>query len=112
MPQGHRRFIEQIESTANIRDYVQRFLLEDDITAIYNLAVSKVASFRDIHIQIVARYIVGPSRRPLRSLSDGMNLAIASSNRSSRIGLFGTGGTDLMPFLKQNRDETRQSVLL
>jgi indoleamine 2,3-dioxygenase len=99
MPQGHRRFIEQIESTANIRDYVQGFLLEDDITAIYNLAVSKVASF-------------GPSRRPLRSLSHGMNLAIASSNRSSRIGLFGTGGTDLMPFLKQNRDETRQSVLL
>lgn len=112
MPRGHRLFIEQIESTSNVRDYVQRFSKEDDITAIYNLAVSKLASFRDIHIRMVARYIIGPSRKPLQSLSDGMNLAISSSNRSSVAGLSGTGGTELMPFLKQCRDETKVTIVL
>ena len=112
MPRGHRIFIEKIESIANIRDYVQQFSIDDEVRAMYNLAVVKLASFRDIHIQIVARYIIGPSRKPLQSLSDGMNLAVASSNRSSAVGLSGTGGTELMPFLKQSRDETRGTVLL
>lgn len=111
MPPGHRLFLEKIESVANIRDYIQRFPIEDDIAAIYNLAVSKLASFRDIHIQIAARYIIGPSRKPLPAFRDGINLAVASSNRSSIAGLSGTGGTDLMPFLKQSRDETKKTVL-
>lgn len=112
MPPGHRRFLEHIESVANIRDYIQRFPKDDEITAIYNLAVSKLAAFRDIHIQIAARYIIGPSRKPLPALRECINLATASSNRSSMAGLSGTGGTDLMPFLKQSRDETKNTVLI
>lgn len=112
MPPGHRLFIEEIESLSNIRSYVQQFPVDDDVTAIYNRAVASLASFRDIHIQIACRYIIGPSRKPLQSLSDGMNLAVASSNRSSAAGLSGTGGTQLMPFLKQSRDETRGTRLL
>lgn len=111
MPRGHRLFIEQVESESNIRDYVQQFSMEEDIMTAYNTAVSKLAAFRDIHIQIVARYIIAPSRKPLQSLSDGVNIATASSNRSSMTGLSGTGGTELMPFLKQSRDETRETTL-
>ena len=112
MPRGHRLFIEQIESDANIREYIQQFSTEQDITTAYNIAVSRLAAFRDIHIQIVARYIIGPSRKPLQSLNDSMNIATVLSNRSSMTGLSGTGGTNLMPFLKQSRDETREAVLL
>ncbi|KIN00586.1 hypothetical protein OIDMADRAFT_146019 [Oidiodendron maius Zn] len=111
MPRGHRLFIEQVESESNIRDYVQQFSVEEDIMTAYNTAVSRLAAFRDIHIQIVARYIIAPSRKPLQSLSDGVNIATVSSNRSSMTGLSGTGGTELMPFLKQSRDETRETTL-
>jgi indoleamine 2,3-dioxygenase len=110
MPRGHRLFIEQIESDANIRNYVEH-LSAEEITTAYNMAVSRLTAFRDIHIQIVARYIIGPSRQPLQRINDGMNIAVASSNRSSMVGLSGTGGTELMPFLKQSRDETREAGL-
>lgn len=112
MPPGHRLFVEKIEALSNIRIYVRRFSTNDDITAVYNLAVAKLALFRDIHIQIACRYIIGPSRKPLQNLSDGMNLAVASSKGTSAIGLSGTGGTQLMPFLKQSRDETSEAKLL
>lgn len=112
MPIGHRRFLEQIESTANIREYAKRFSTEDEVAVAYNIAVSSLAAFRDIHIRIVARYIIGPSRKPLRNLSGGNNIAIASSNKTSKDGLSGTGGTELMPFLKQSRDETKETALL
>jgi indoleamine 2,3-dioxygenase len=111
MPRGHRWFLEHIESIANIRDYVQGFSTEDEITAAYNLAVASLASFRDIHIRIVTRYIIGPSRKPLETRNGGVNLATASSNRGSTVALSGTGGTQLMPFLKQSRDETKETVL-
>lgn len=111
MPRGHRHFLEYIESTANIRNYVQRFPTNDEIAAAYNLAVSSLAAFRDIHIRIVTRYIIGPSRKPLNNLNGGMNLATASTNSGSMVELSGTGGTQLMPFLKQSRDETKETVL-
>lgn len=112
MPGGHRRFIERIESIANIRDYTKRFRAEDEVTIAYNLAVSSLTAFRDIHIRIVTRYIIGPSREPLQNLSGRNNIAFASSNNASKVGLAGTGGTELMPFLKQSRDETKETALL
>jgi indoleamine 2,3-dioxygenase len=111
MPGGHRLFLEYMESIANIRDYVQRFSADDGITTAYNLAVSRLTSFRDIHIQIVARYIISPSRKPLQDLIHGINIATASTNKASKTGLSGTGGTELMPFLKQSRNETKGALL-
>jgi indoleamine 2,3-dioxygenase len=81
------------------------------VTAAYNLAVARLAAFRDIHIQIVTRYIILPSRKAPATQSGGLNLAVASTMRKSGEGLSGTGGTELMPFLKQSRDETRGATL-
>src|ERR1700722_14226851 len=97
MPGGHRLFLEYMESIANIRDYVQRFSADERITTAYNLAASRLTSFGDIHIQIVARYIISPSRNPLQDLIHGINIATASTNKTSKTGLSGTGGTELMP---------------
>jgi indoleamine 2,3-dioxygenase len=93
MPSCHRRFLEHIDSIANIREYAMNSASSDEVTASYNLAVTRLSAFRDIHIQIVTRYIINPS------------------NRSSTRGLSGTGGTELVPFLKQIRNETRDSAL-
>jgi len=113
MPGGHRRFLQKIESVANIREYAQTSASGDEITAAYNLAVARVGVLRDIHIRIVTRYIIGPSRKPSQAANNGVgvNLAIASTNRKSVEGLPGTGGTELMPFLKQSRDETKETAL-
>jgi indoleamine 2,3-dioxygenase len=113
MPGPHRRFLEKIESVANIRDYVQKSASPAVLTAAYNLAVARLVSFRDIHLQIVARYIIGPSRRA--SLSQiswkEKDIATISSKSCSKDALPGTGGTALLPFLKQSRDETRVTNL-
>lgn len=93
MPAKHRYFLQHVESLANIREYVANTAASEELTASYNLAVAKLASFRDVHLQIVARYIIAPSKRV------------------STIGLAGTGGTELMPFLKQSRNETRDTTI-
>lgn len=75
----------------------------------YNLAVQRLREFRDVHIQIVTKYIIIPSRRIPSSQGGGLNLAVVSTNDKSK--LKGTGGTDLVPFLKQSRDETRDATI-
>lgn len=111
MPAGHRHFLEHIETVANIREYVQKSASGEEVAAAYNLAVSRLGSLRDIHLRIVARYIIGPSRKPTNAATAGLNLAVASTKQKSLEGLPGTGGTELMPFLKQVRDETKDTAL-
>ncbi|KAK4236846.1 hypothetical protein C8A03DRAFT_16544 [Achaetomium macrosporum] len=86
----------------------------------FQTATKALAEFRNKHLQLVTRYIIVPSRQP--SGNRGVNLATVSSKlRSSsemegrhgtaeaRGELTGTGGTALLPFLKQSRDETFQA---
>lgn len=106
---------------------------EKELQGAFTDATRALAGFRNKHLQIVARYIVIPSRQPVPegmerrgvSLGDGevgegkegqvVNLATASSGLSMQRNddkkeegpeLTGTGGTALLPFLKQTRDET------
>ncbi|KAK4154907.1 Indoleamine 2,3-dioxygenase [Chaetomidium leptoderma] len=86
----------------------------------FQTATRALAEFRNMHLQMVARYIIIPSRQA--NGTRGMNLATASSrlngSSSTEKGqaapaspgeLTGTGGTALLPFLKQSRDETFQA---
>jgi len=109
MPGPHREFLKHVESISNIRKYVEKCLVLEVVEA-YNMAVNELRKFRDIHIQIVTRYIMIPSRKFASTGNSGLNLAIASSNASAK-GLQGTGGTMLLPFLRQGRDETKNTVL-
>lgn len=111
MPGSHRQFLQHIKAVTNIRDYVKTSACTNDLTAAYNLAVARLAAFRNIHIQIVTRYIILPSRKAPATQSIGLNLAVASTLKKSSEGLSGTGGTELMPFLKQSRDETKETAL-
>jgi indoleamine 2,3-dioxygenase len=110
MPGSHRSFLQHIESVANIRDYVKASACTE-VTAAYNLAVARLTAFRDVHIQIVTRYIIIPSRKSSPAQSGGLNIAVASTNKKSSDGLSGTGGTELLPFLKQSRDETKETAV-
>jgi indoleamine 2,3-dioxygenase len=71
---------------------------------------------RDKHIQIVSRYIILQSRGARAASQPGepskpavKNLATAAPKDNKK--LRGTGGTALIPFLKQARDETGEPAI-
>ena len=122
MPEKHGEFLLHMASTAKVRDFVSSPEASKLIRNAYDEAVSALVEFRNTHIQIVARYIVQPSRSPPAAYitqRTGENLATASSLYKSHTpideaepqGLQGTGGTLLMPFLKVTRDETCQAAV-
>lgn len=120
MPGPHRRFLEDVTMVANIRDFVESNRNNKELTIAYDACLAMLRAFRDVHINIVSRYIIIKSResrsrsRSHSPLQTRRKVDIATSSRqnandtSNRKKLKGTGGTALIPFLKQARDETSE----
>ncbi|KAK9241176.1 Indoleamine 2,3-dioxygenase [Lipomyces kononenkoae] len=125
MPGPHRRFLEQLEVCANIREYVREHRSSNSaLTLAYDACLAMLRSFRDKHIQIVSRYIILQAKKPTSTTGsaqplhppppsqeslgafatkrDGLAAVVVTDKKKAR----GTGGTALLPFLKQARDET------
>ncbi|KAI1641749.1 Indoleamine 2,3-dioxygenase [Daldinia loculata] len=114
MPGPHARFLNDVGAVANIREFVESRAASDrPLSIAYDACLAMLRAFRDIHIAIVTRYIVLPSRenrarsrsRSPEAIRNRLNLATASKNEKHKK-VKGTGGTALIPFLKQARDET------
>lgn len=121
MPGPHRRFLENLSQATNVREYAMRHDPGSPVRDAYNTLVLSLASFRDKHIQLVSRYIVMASSAKM-DLHSVQSRGLAASTMAetaqaqatgsdvkekNRVALVGTGGTDLMPFLKKTRDTTR-----
>lgn len=110
MPGPHRRFLAKIDLMANIRAFALAtgsHPRQEELRLAFQSAVQALSDLRGTHMQMVARYIIVPSRQA--SMPGRLNLAVASpTNRR----LTGTGGTDLIPFLKQTRAETDRAGAL
>lgn len=83
----------------------------------YNTAVMALGSFRDKHVQIVTRYIIlasklpPPANTPVRiNLASTTQTLMKDSTEKVSTGFSGTGGTDLIPFLRQTRDDTKATA--
>lgn len=123
MPGPHRRFLEHVSRVAELRDYVERRKTDRALCIAYDACLAMLRSLRDKHIQMVSRYIIVRSRAHSRSLSPRaapptrLNLAnahqepVRSDGRRGSKSLRGTGGTALIPFLKQARDETGEPAI-
>ncbi|KAL1297282.1 hypothetical protein AAFC00_004837 [Neodothiora populina] len=128
MPGPHARFLEQVSSIANIREFVTRNRHDRGLATAYDACLAMLRAFRDKHIQMVSRYIIVKSRESARSSSppsassqttmprrEKINIATvktdSNDNASTRKNLRGTGGTALIPFLKQARDETGEPAI-
>ena len=86
MPKNHRDFLEALEPYAHtIRNFVRQ-QNDEQLTLAYDACLAMIKAFRDKHIQIVTRFIV--------------------LQKANKVSEKGTGGTSLLPFLKQCRDET------
>jgi indoleamine 2,3-dioxygenase len=119
MPGPHRKFLANACLKSRIKDFVlststatspspkQRRLQQA-----YQDATRAFGDFRTGHMQMVTRYIIVPSRKTAPS-SSGTNLATVSlqSSKGAAAELTGTGGTELIPFLKMTRDETYRAGL-
>eukprot|EP01135_Chromosphaera_perkinsii_P003150 Nk52_evm39s236 gene=Nk52_evmTU39s236 len=96
MPLVHRNFLKALEGGPCIRDYIVSLADKEALLNAFNEGVEGLEKFRSKHIQMVTRYIMIPAQKNKckGSLSDR-----------------GTGGTDLMPFLKQARNETSEKKI-
>jgi len=114
MPGRHAAFLEYMESITNIRAVVLAHADNAPLRTAYDASLAMLRAFRDSHIQLVSRYIIVPSRAPSTSPnragpSKRLNLAHPSASPGRK--LRGTGGTALIPFLKQARDETGEPAI-
>lgn len=107
MPRSHREFLEHFSTISNVRQYALSLDADSTFRKAYDDAVDALTAFRDTHIKIVARYIITPSKLTPAIDNSVQNLATASSVQATDENLKGTGGTDLIQFLKQTREETR-----
>jgi indoleamine 2,3-dioxygenase len=117
MPGPHRRFLEHVGMVANIRDFVSAHPHDQALCAAYDGCLASLTAFRQKHLNIVTRYVVLRSReRPTWVRSDAVqkrkNIAASSTNnKEGKDKLKGTGGTALVSFLKQARDETSEPAV-
>ncbi|RFU72605.1 indoleamine 2,3-dioxygenase pyrrole 2,3-dioxygenase [Trichoderma arundinaceum] len=107
MPGPHAKFLVHAARLGSIRELALVTPVREEqhlLRAAYTAATDALTQFRNKHIQIVTRYIILPSKQPW-SGPTRQNLASSSTEKKGE-GLTGTGGTQLLPFLKQSRDET------
>ena len=117
MPRHHRKFLHHLSSTPRpLRELVIN--AEDPmLLEAYNGALKALKEFRDAHMKVVAMYIIGPSRRPAPSpggetrANVGPDYRVEPEGEEGGARLKGTGGTDLVRFLKDIRDRTAAAIL-
>ncbi|KAL2759898.1 hypothetical protein ACRALDRAFT_1038940 [Sodiomyces alcalophilus JCM 7366] len=116
MPGPHRRFLEHVTRLGSIRGLSMlphKTPEQEKLREAYQGAIHALTEFRNKHLQIVARYIVLPSKRANeggKRINGKVDLASPSELFRDSQQLTGTGGTSLLPFLKQTRDETSQAA--
>lgn len=128
MPGPHRRFLEDVASVANIREYVESRPGNRALCVAYDASLAMLRALRDKHIQMVTRYIIIKSREAKKAAGTANTTSATSqappsppaepapvrADRKVKTGnnkLRGTGGTALLPFLKQARDETGEPAI-
>ncbi|XP_017283581.1 indoleamine 2,3-dioxygenase 2 [Kryptolebias marmoratus] len=104
MPPAHRQLIETLSVCPSLRDFIITSS-SSDLCQAYNSCVSALVDLRSYHLNAVAKYIIVPGNRarsmgcPLRGVGSMLNTT-------------GTGGSNLMVFLKSVRNTTQEALIL
>ncbi|KAK5135883.1 hypothetical protein LTR08_004532 [Meristemomyces frigidus] len=135
MPGPHARFLEAVGRVANIRAFVAQYKHDRALTVAFDACLAMLSAFRDKHIQMVSRYIIikagEAAKTKAKAAAAGekdQHYTFPSTERDlpvrarsvaggrpeqekERKNLRGTGGTALIPFLRQARDETGEPAV-
>lgn len=115
MPRHHRAFLRHLSSlppALHVRSVAHSAAAaHPDLLTAYNGAVYALKEFRDAHMRIVALYIVGPAAREQRRAHDDQKGRWLGDDDAEATALKGTGGTELVRFLKGVRDRTANAVI-
>lgn len=98
MIRQHRLFLQELEATAHLRDYV-RCSGDRKLILAFNNTIEALVNLRNEHIKLVTLYIV---LQKGKATAEGGQASLQSK---------GTGGTGFMQFLKTVRDNTRLAKL-
>lgn len=109
MPGPHRTFLADVERVVNIRAFVSKALPDDILHAAYESCLVALARFRQIHMRIVARYVVVMANSRL-GVAELAGTDTDTTKPVSIAGSRGTGGTKPIEFLKFVRDDVLRSV--
>ena len=90
MPKDYREYILKVEAMA-----LKSLIGNEKEKYLFNECIDAMKRFRDEHLRIVSSYIIVPG----------------NSVKNEEGVVRGTGGTDLLPFLKQMRDETKDASI-
>jgi len=97
MPRHHRAFLQHLASSHSLRDFIHSNTDNQALVLAYDTAVDALKKFRDGHIRIATLYIVNQAKATVSSSGPGP--------------IRGTGGTALVPFLKEARDNTLKTMV-
>jgi len=111
MSRHHRNFLHHL--SINPRPLRSLVLTAGDpaLLEAYNAAVMSLKEFRDAHMIIVALYIVGPAKRVRASIEKMEAKRKETVSDAANALLKGTGGTNLVRFLKSVRDQTAGALI-
>ncbi|UKZ78667.1 hypothetical protein TrVFT333_006413 [Trichoderma virens FT-333] len=115
MPGPHRRFLEDVGKATNIRSFVESRRSDHALCNAYDSCLEMLCKLRDKHLQVVSRYIIVESRKSMMTDNPAGDTALPPAlinpDAESSKDAIGTGGTSLIPFLKQARNETTEPVI-
>ncbi|KAM7110652.1 indoleamine 2,3-dioxygenase 1 [Molossus nigricans] len=103
MPPAHQKFLHSLESAPSVREFVLS-QKDDNLCESYNKCVNAMVSLRNYHLQIVTIYIVIPARQQTKNTQPSEEPPEEENK--------GTGGTDVMKFLKTVRGTTEKALMM
>ena len=106
MPGAHRDFLAEVSRLPSLREYVDAHLSDSELANAYDECIGKLRAWRGKHIALVAKYIVQPAREAARAARVDKIEINGHSEGDKEWELQGTGGSALIPLLRQARDDT------
>ena len=104
MSRHHRNFLRHLSANPRPLRTLVKTAGDSALLEAYNAAVQSLKVFRDAHMIIVTLYIVLPAKRARAG-------ALTTDKEQRKTTLQGTGGTDLVMFLKGVRDKTADALI-
>jgi indoleamine 2,3-dioxygenase len=114
MPGKHREFLDEVAKLPSIRTFVDANPAHEELRRAFDDCLKELRLWRGKHIAVVSKYVIRPARLAAAKSEVVVEAEQVNEERSDGLGgmgteggdIQGTGGSALIPFLRQTRDET------